>query len=692
MNKIGKDFESKRKFVQNYELRKYRKNIDFKFTNKLENPQMLHAYAFEKVCDAQKPILFEDDVICFARYDADKIPHYITNRQIRNFYGEDGKCHDFLNNVCPDYRILFKYGLKGILDIINGKLKNGNYKDKFFLMAAKKSIKALLRLSKRYYDAAKKNNLIDLADTLSNVPANPPRSFREALQSLRFVSASFYFAGNFQIGFGRMDQYLYPYYKKDVDCKIISKNEALSLIKEFFLSLNRDIDLYPGVTIGDNGQSVVLGGITRDGKSAINELSYLIIEASRDLCLIDPKINLRIDKNTPDDLLNLGCELTQKGLGFPQYLNDEVIISGLVKTGYSLEDARDYAVAACWEYLIPGKGIDVVNQGAVSLPYAVDYAQRLLREEDFAKKKFDALIQKNINDQTNNVLVFHNVSYLPAPIISVFFEKSLEIGADITSVASYKNVGIHGAGIASAADAYAVIDNLIEKKDWREFSRLRSIVANNFVGYDDEYQKLVHFKNKTGNDDSVTNQIVRKLFDMFYTSCKNQSSQKRKIRPGSGTAQYYVWLTKMDEKYNFMVEPRIKATWEGRKDGAPLPSSLAPANEIKVNGILSVFKSFSNIDYQKIVNGGPITVEFTPSAIAGKEGILKLSYLIKYFVEVGNQELQLNLLNVDELKDAMEHPENHRNLIVRVWGWSGYFCELPREFQEQIVARHSYSL
>ena len=233
---------------------------------------------------------------------------------------------------------------------------------------------------------------------------------------------------------------------------------------------------------------------------------------------------------------------------------------------------------------------------------------------------------------------------------------------------------------------------MIKSGNWEEFKRLRAVVANNFIGNEDDYEDLINLNHKTGNDDSVTNGIVRKLFDMFYKSCCKQSKSSRKVRPGSGTAQFYVWLTKMDEKYNFMVEPRVKATFEGRKDGNPLPSSLAPANEIKVNGVLSVFKTFSNVDYKKIVNGGPITVEFSPSAITGSEGIEKLSYLIKYFVKVGNQELQLNMLNIDDLKDAMEHPENHRNLIVRVWGWSGYFCELPREFQEQIINRHSYSL
>ena len=684
-------FNSKRNFVQSYGIKKYRETIDYSFNTNTNNPMTLHANEFEAICDVQKPIILDDDVICFARYDDDKVRPYITHDQILSYYGDDKKSHDVLNNVCPNYEILFRYGLNGILNKINKKIEDGTG-DIIFLKAAQKEVAALLRLSERYYQAAVKKNKTDLTNTLKNAPANPPTSLKETLQSLRFISASFYFAGNFQIGFGRMDQYLYPYYKKDIESGVITQDEALALIKEFFLALNRDTDLYPGVTIGDNGQSVVLGGVKADGTSAINELTYLIIEASRDLKLIDPKINLRVDKNTPDDLLALACELTKEGLGFPQYLNDEIVIPALVHYGYELEDARNYVVAACWEFIIPGRGLDVVNQGAVSFPYAVDKAQRLLREDDFTENQFDSLIKDSINTQISNVINRHNVAYLPAPIISIFFDGSLDGGKDVTEIAKYKNVGIHGAGIASAVDAYTRIQELINKNDWNEFLRLRSVVANNFVGHDDDYEQLIYFSHKTGNDDEITNKNIRKLFDYFYNACISNSTGTRKIRPGSGTAQFYVWLTRTSPQYDFLVEPRVKATFEGRKDGAALPSSLAPANEIKVNGVLSVLRTFSHINYSKIVNGGPITIEFSPSAITGEEGLQKLSSLIKYFVLLGNQELQLNILDINKLEEAMEHPERHRNLIVRVWGWSGYFCELPREFQEQIISRHRYSL
>src|ERR1035438_842711 len=167
---------------------------------------------------------------------------------------------------------------------------------------------------------------------------------------------------------------MWPYLKKDLDLGRIDTNDAEQLLAEFFLSLNKDSDLYPGIQQGDNGQSLVLGGVKRDGSSGVNELTYTVLRVARGVGMIDPKINLRVTKDTSLDLLELAAELTQIGLGFPQYSNDDVVIPGLVAHGYDLEDARDYSVAACWEFLTPGRGMEIVNIGAVSMPAAVDSA------------------------------------------------------------------------------------------------------------------------------------------------------------------------------------------------------------------------------------------------------------------------------------------------------------------------------
>ncbi len=191
--------------------------------------------------------------------------------------------------------------------------------------------------------------------------------------------------GHYHVGLGRLDQYLMPYLQSDLDAGRLTLEAAEELLAEFFISLNKDSDLYPGVQQGDNGQTVTLGGVKPDGACAVNELTWMALRVSCDVAMIDPKINLRITPQTDLELLTLAAELTRKGLGFPQYANDEVVIPGLVAHGYELEDARNYTVAACWEFIIPGKGMEIVNIGAVSLPYAVDSSIRaaLAAGEDF---------------------------------------------------------------------------------------------------------------------------------------------------------------------------------------------------------------------------------------------------------------------------------------------------------------------
>src|SRR5512140_2527520 len=169
---------------------------------------------------------------------------------------------------------------------------------------------------------------------------------------------------------------MWPFLRDDLANSRLTVQEAENLLAEFFISLNKDSDLYPGVQQGDNGQSLTLGGVTLSGESAVNELTFMVLRVAREVAMIDPKINLRISAETDLELLCLATELTRIGLGFPQYSNDDVVIPALQAHGYQLEDARDYAVAACWEFIIPGRGMEVVNIGAVSMPAAVDVAIR----------------------------------------------------------------------------------------------------------------------------------------------------------------------------------------------------------------------------------------------------------------------------------------------------------------------------
>ena len=647
---------------------------------------------FASKCAAEKPIVLFDERIVFMR--SRKKPTVEQRqrfkiivrilRKLKSLIGRAIKLclkpfrkpskrvlHRSIYNATPDYSLLLKEGL-------NSRIAASKSEQ------AKREMSALLDLTHRYAEEATRVGNLEMADVLSRVPAEAPRTFHEALQSLRILQYGFYLYGMAHCGWGRMDQYLIDFYRADLAEGRLTPEEAKELLEEFFLAMNRDADLYPGVQQGDNGQSLMLGGCKpEDGTSAVNELTYLIIEAVLETRLIDPKINLRVDRNTPTDLLELGSELTKCGLGFPQYSNDEVVIPALVKKGYKLEDARDYSVAACWEFIIPGKGMDMVNIAALSFPYAVDKA---LRDEvatgSFSAESFKRRIVEDIDRQIKKILDFDGVVWANEPMLHEFFPNIV-----------YNNIGIHGAGSANAADAMSSILKIYESEGLEGLKSLVKAQDENFANDAELRKRLVDDMPKIGNADQSADANLKFLFDSFAEVAENHSTPNRVIRPGTGSAMYYIWLTDTKSpRAKWMKEPIAGATSDGRLLDAPLGSSLAPAQEAKVNGILSVLKSFSVIDYSRIMNGGPITIEFSHSIFKTPEGVKKLAQLIKYFVALGDQQLQLNVLNNEELEDALVHPESHRNLVVRVWGWSGYFCELDAEFQRQIVRRHKYGV
>lgn len=651
--------------------------------------QMKFARHFAAMCACEAPLVFPEEKIAFTRTNRTLTPTYEDGDVVIGFHLK-GKTYNPVNNVCPDYAILLEKGLDGLEREIDLSWETADEEGRDFLESCRVCIGAIRDLTARYREEAARVGNRYVRELLEQVPMGPARTFAQALQSMRILSSVFNLAGNYQLGFGRFDQYLIDFYHRDLAEGRLDREGARALLREFFLTLNRDSELYFGVQQGDNGQSLMLGGVRADGTSGINELTYLVLEVSEELKLIDPKINLRVDSHTPRDLLLLGCRLTRAGLGFPQYSNDEVVIPALVKAGYRLEDARNYTVAACWEFIIPGQGLDIVNQGAVSFPGAVD---RVLHEADLTmltEEQLDQLVKQNIDKQVGDILEKRDLDLLPSPLASLLFHGPIEQARDVTVSARYRNRGIHGAGSAPGADALYIARKLLREGRREELKELLQVADRNFDGEEELLRRLREETPKAGNGDPEVDKGLTDLFRWFSDACEKRSTDKCHIRAGSGSAQFYIWLA--DKTTDWIIAPKINGTIDGHRDGEPFPSSLAPASGVKINGLLSVLQSFSAIDYSRVVNGGPITVEFSPAALSTEEGLEKLADVIRYFVELGDQQLQLNVLDSRVLEDAMKHPERHRNLVVRVWGWSGYFCELTPEFQRQIINRHKYSL
>lgn len=641
-----------------------------------------------RMCEAETVVLDADELIVFTRsvprvpdvWSSDEWESLTHGRHVHE--GPDSR--GIISNICADWSLLLSQGLVERRRLALALENNA------FGRCVADCLDAVLDLATRYAEEASRQGMEDVARILRHVPAYPARTFHEALQSLRLVHSCLWLSGHYHVCLGRFDQYMWPYLNADLEQGRLDRDGAQELLCEFFMSLNRDSDMYPGVQRGDNGQSLMLGGCRADGTDGVNLLTRLCLETVAQTAMIDPKINLRITKDMDLELLVVASGLTRMGLGFPQYTNDEVVIPALQRAGYELEDARDYTVAACWEFIIPGKGMELVNTGAVSLPACVDQAIRASLGTGESWEQLLQRVRMNIDQQTEEIIrPYAQVLLAPAPLYSAFMCGCLEDGRDVSEGLKYNNLGIHGAASANAVDALAAVHHMVYEKQRLPAQRLLQALENNWQNEEELRSHLLEYCPKTGNHDPQVDQLLNQLFNMLTEACHKSEAlvPGRRIRAGSGSAMFYLWMARGNDRF---TGPVVHATADGRRAGDFFSANLAPSPGIRTRGPLSVMQSFSCIDYQRVCNGGPLTMELSAPAFAHADGREKIARLVRTFARTGCQQLQLNVLDARKLEDARRHPEKHRDLIVRVWGWSGYFVELEPEYQEHVISRCQY--
>ncbi len=618
---------------------------------------------FELLAGLETPVLLENEKICFMR-TVKSIPDCFTEdewKEIRkkHYIHELG----YMSNLSPDYERAISVGL----------LEIQKDADEF----GKRVINAIFDLSDRYRAEAERQGKTALAAVLGRVPRYGAESFYEALQFFRIIHFALWLEGNYHNTTGRFDKYMFPYLKADMEKGIYTEETAPELLEDFFLSFNKDSDLYPGVQQGDNGQSMVLGGVDEDGRPVFNLLSELCLTASRNLMMIDPKINIRVSRDTPLEVFEKGSELTKAGLGFPQYSNDDVVIDGLVRLGYDLKDARDYAVAACWEFIIPKVGGDVANIAALSFPKVIDVCLHRDLENCESFDEFCDAVRREINAQCDKICSgIKNLWFVPSPFMNCLIDGGIYDGA------KYNNFGVHGTGTATAADSLAVIEKYVFGEKTISKKTLIEAVDSNFEKHGELLPILRYEAPKMGNNDCIADNSAIMLLDAFSAALDGRvNCRGGKFRAGTGSAMYYLWHA--DE---------IGASPDGRRAKEPLGTNFSPSLFARINGPISVVRSFTKPDFTKTINGGPLTLEFASSMFDGEDCIKKVAMLVKTFIDMGGHQLQLNAVNSEVMKDAQIHPENHRQLVVRIWGWSAYFVELDKEYQDHVMSRQQYSV
>ena len=671
-------------FVDDKEQKKYRRALDW--------DALIDRESFYRLSDSEKmtlvlEIMLESETPVV--FDFDRIP---LIRTVINFPYElfapvfaKRPMHEngMLSNISVDFSKLMDCGFEAKIQETETIIeKTDNRESRDYLLCMKRSLEAGLGLAGRYLEEAEKVGNESAAAMLRRIPAKAPESFAEALCMLRFIHYMMWASGCYHNTLGRFDQYLYRYYKADTEKGTLDDDSALGLIEEFFLSCNKDSDLYIGVQQGDNGQSIALGGRDENGKTLCNELTTLCLKASLDLRLIDPKINLRVDKNTPIELYELGTKLTAVGLGFPQYLNDDINIAALVRWGYDLKDACTYTAAACWEIIIPGKGMDIPNINGVSFAGA---AERAIREHLEESESFETLFgyfRDDIKEQVDAICKkAEGIYIIPAPFHSLMMDGCLENARDVTKGCRYNNYGIHGAGLATGADSLAAVKKYIFDEGTLDKEELLSALKNNYEGFDRLFHTLRYDAPKMGNDDSA-DRIGEMILDCFADTLEGRRNDRGGIyRAGTGTAMFYI---KFGEN--------LPATADGRKAFEPVAANYSPGLFTRTPGPVSVITSFTKPDLTRVANGGPLTLELHDTMFRNPDAVGKTAYLVKSYIDRGGHEMQINTVDRDRMLDAQKHPENYRSLIVRVWGWSGYFVELDKEYQDHIISRCEFVL
>jgi pyruvate formate-lyase/glycerol dehydratase family glycyl radical enzyme len=629
-----------------------------------------------------------------------------------------------LGHVVVDYEKVLRLGVNGIKKQVEEELARlypieiDEFHKFLFLKAVKITLDAIINFARRYSVLARmlaekerniqrKEELERIADACSWVPANPARSFFEALQSVWFILIVVRIeAGVIGTGIGRADQYLYPFYKRDIDAGKITREQALELLGLLLIKTNDVVTLMTTEVAEISAgfmtmANITLGGITRDGEDAVNELSYLFLEAEKEVALPVEEFVIRVNKKTPDAFLIEAAEVAKSVRGKIKFLSDDTAIQQLLNDGKPIKLARDYVVVGCFNPAVPVHSYDTTATmmcPAVMLELALNNGVSRLTGEQLGpqtgdprkfnsfddvlhayKNQFEALIPgwilaRNIDREIYAELV-------PLPFTSALYDGCIEKGADILNGGLSYATESHGLiGLPNVLDSLAAIKKVVFEDRKITMDRLIATLDKNYEG-EEEVLRLLRAAPKFGNDDDYVDSLANELLD-HHTSL---------IRKYKGFAGVKPIVSAGGATGHLLGGRILGALPDGRKAGEPLAEGgIAPCQGRDVNGPTSALRSVTKADLVKLSGGVVLNMKFNPDGLKDETKIRKFVSMIRTYCETGGYHIQFNIVNSHTLREAQKHPEKYRDLLIRVATYSAYFVELSPRLQNDIIARMEF--
>lgn len=559
-------------------------------------------------------------------------------------------------------------------------------------------------------DAMRRQELIEIAEICDRVPAGPAETFREALQTVwfSFLLAQIESNGH-SMSLGRFDQYLYPYFAKDTASGRLSSETAQEWVECFWIKtaeLNklrnwRSTRFKTGYPMF---QTLTLGGQTRDGLDAVNDLSYLCLKATGDLKLTSPTVVARIHPGTPEPFLFECCRANlAHGGGLPGLFNDAVAIPTILNLGILMEDARDWAVMGCAEMIVPGKSCSITGGGGyfsllklleITLNNGVNPATGLCLcpgngdlSEFECYEDLETAFRRQLDWYLKLLPMFAGAISLayaegtPTPLLSAMMTHRIEMAVDHAEGGgpSYNNTQVQGHNTANLGNALAAIKKLVFDEKRISGAALKDAIESNFSGpRGEEIRKmLLNQAPKFGNDDDTVDLLTRRAVNWFVEGLKDF----RPLRGGVFAPTLQTLSSNVPEG------ELIGATPDGRRAGEPTADNASPSAGTDVSGVTAAIKSVAKLEHERYPNGTLFNLRVHPSVFEGNEGMGKFSALIRTFFDLGGLQLQFTLVSAETLREAQESPEQYPNLVVKVAGYSALFNMLDRSFQDQLIAR-----